>query len=112
TSLPALAAVRTKTPVEATPAPSFPETSPSAPPVSSAIAKSMQTADGLIVHATTPGGPNLPASSGPSVLEPVPSSSDAKPKNKIVGVAAPARKKSSGDSSLVRVFGLKLGRVV
>ena len=50
----------------------------------------------------------------PSDVSRLTASSKASPSaaRQVVGVAAPAKRDSSGDQSLVRVFGLKLGRVV
>jgi N-acetylmuramoyl-L-alanine amidase len=58
--------------------------------------KTLQTSDGLLVQGTS------------SPAKPM---AGVNPKQ-VVGVASPATTKGKGDSSLVRVFGLKLGKVV
>lgn len=88
----------------------------------------VQTSDGFVVRqapaaqktivAATPTPSEIrrapdPVEPAPAVPISVPASEPATTAgNKAVGVAAPAKKDSAGDRSLVRVFGLKLGKVV
>ena len=110
-------------------------------PLSTSRVTTIQTADGLVVQqAYTPPKPVVPqlsntASRRPGAMPPValasaepssavvpnPSSTLAAPSSpaattlsssKVIGIAAPAKKDSAGDRSLVRVFGLKMGKVV
>lgn len=84
----------------------------------------MQRPDGLVVQqvytppADPPAAANLSANAAPfptaapraTIAEPLPAGVPTA--SKVVGVAAPAKRDSSGDRSLVRVFGLKLSKVV
>ncbi len=84
----------------------------------------VQRPDGLIVRQTTyPSAPKTTAAAAPVTIasvEPVHSAVPASVPpitaepvaSKVVGVASPAKRDSTGDRSLVRVFGLKLGKVV
>lgn len=108
-------------------------------PLSTSRVTTVQTSDGLIVQQVyTPAKPvvpppvttatlrrtnstSIPPSSAPRVLEAVSSpalipppspSAAAVTSSKVIGVATPAKKDSAGDRSLVRVFGLKMGKVV
>ena len=86
----------------------------------------VQRSDGLVVQqvytaplnaapATNLSPAGTPLSSAPYHVEaaPVSASATAVPiTSKVVGVAAAANRDATGDRSLVRVFGLKLGRVV
>lgn len=99
-------------------------------PLTTARAVTIQRTDGLVVQQVSP-SPSVrqviaaPASSftpAPSrTVVPVPSPVRVPPpsdslssgtSSKVIGVAAPAKKDSAGDRSLVRVFGLKMGKVV
>jgi len=105
TTLPALSATRSVI--------SAPPTSPAVDrSPSTQVIKTVKTSDGLVVNSTTPSEPTSPAASIPEApprvtVAPSPSSNP-----KVAGVASPAKRGNSTDSSLVRVFGLKLGRVV
>lgn len=78
------------------------------PPVTP-LSKTVQPADALTTKNAPVSVPPLPvAIEAPEVSAPV----TAPASRKMTGVASPARRKSGADSSLVRVFGLKLGRVV
>lgn len=72
---------------------------PSPPPISAVVRDDTPSLVPVSVPART-----VPASSSP-----VPTTMAS---SKVVGVAAPAKKDSAGDRSLVRVFGLKMGKVV
>jgi len=72
----------------------------------------VQTSDGLVIQQTSitpkpvlPAKARLAATNNTNPASPVTSS-------KIIGVASPALRDSAGDRSLVRVFGLKLSKVV
>src|SRR3954447_23467018 len=106
TSLPALSATRS---VIAAPASSSAATDRSP---STQVIKTFKTADGLVVNRTTPSEPTSPAASIPEAPPPVTVSPTTPPKGNLAGIASPAKRRNSNDSSLVRVFGLKLGRVV
>jgi N-acetylmuramoyl-L-alanine amidase len=87
-------------------APASTTTSDPAAPESTPRISTVQKPDGLLIEqrvytsAAPAGGSHASAISVPPVA------------NKVIGVAAPAKKDSAGDRSLVRVFGLKLGKVV
>ncbi len=100
-------------------------------PLSTSRVTTIQTADGLVVQQVyTAPKPVIPPTtspatsiaSGTSSPEPYPASSGTVmppaasaptvTSSKVVGIAAPAKKDSAGDRSLVRVFGLKMGKVV
>lgn len=113
-------------------------TTPDDRPLATSRITTIQRADGLVVQqvytrpiasvATPPAPFAAPptSASAPSVLPsraivPASSSSLVPPpapapttlaSSKVIGVAAPAKKDSAGDRSLVRVFGLKMGKVV
>lgn len=83
----------------------------------------VQRPDGLVVQQVSapainpPLAANLPPAAVPiptvgSRATVAPATVGVPTTNKIVGVAAPAKRDSAGDRSLVRVFGLKLGKVV
>ncbi len=88
----------------------------------------LQRADGLVVEQVytprridPPLAINVPpttaarratASASTPTLAPVMATRNVPETSKVVGVAAPAKRDSTGDRSLVRVFGLKLGKVV
>jgi len=105
TSLPALSATRSVI--------SAPAASPGADrSPSTQVIKTVKTADGLVVNSTAPTEPSSPAAvttaqTPPAVTAPLSTPTS----HKAEGVAAPAKRSANG-SSLVRVFGLKLGRVV
>lgn len=102
-------------------------------PLSASRVTTIQTADGLVVQRvyTRPGpvvpqpDPGTAASPGSGAssdradsfssdiqaASPAPSPA-AIATSKVVGVASPAQRDSAGDRSLVRVFGLKMGKVV
>lgn len=102
TSLPALAATRSV--ISAPPSSPVADRSPS-----TQVIKTVKTTDGLVVNSTTPTEPSSPAPSDALAVTVPPSSP---PNRKVAGIAAPAKRRDATDSSLVRVFGLKLGRVV
>jgi N-acetylmuramoyl-L-alanine amidase len=92
--------------------------------ISTARTRTVQRPDGLVVQQVytplnQPLTANLPATATP-LPTPAPRTTvtSAAPAakvpavTKVVGVAAPAKRDLSGDRSLVRVFGLKLGKVV
>jgi len=76
------------------------------PPAHTAV---LQTQDGLVVQSNIPDA-RLSASAH-STPGPTAALAPSQPKE-VIGLAAPAKHDSAGDRSLVRVFGLKLGRVV
>ena len=78
----------------------------SLPPTHAAV---LQTQDGLVVQSNVPDS-KLSASAHP-MPGGTPALSPSQPKE-VIGLATPAKRDSAGDRSLVRVFGLKLGRVV
>src|SRR5207249_4218497 len=92
--------------------------------LSTARTTTVQRPDGLVVQQVyTPVNQPLtanPAASATSLPTPAPRTTVASAAPvlkvpaaaKVVGVAAPAKHDLSGDRSLVRVFGLKLGKVV
>lgn len=106
TSLPALSA--TKSVISAPPA------SPAAADrsASTQVIKTVKTTDGLVLHSTTPSEPASPAASIPEAPTRVTMAPSPSLGPKVAGIASPAKRRNAGDSSLVRVFGLKLGRVV
>jgi N-acetylmuramoyl-L-alanine amidase len=106
TSLPALTATRS---VIAAPA-SSPAAADRSP--STQVIKTFKTADGLVVNRTTPSEPTSPAASTPEAPPPVTVPPTTPARGNLAGIASPAKRRNSNDSSLVRVFGLKLGRVV
>ena len=92
--------------------------------LSSPRTTTLQRPDGLVVQQVyTPSvnqtAANLPSASAPlptggprtTVATPTPAV-NVPVTTKVVGVAAPAKRELNGDRSLVRVFGLKLGKVV
>ncbi len=92
-------------------------------PLSTSRVTTIQTADGLVVQQVyTPPKPVVPPPASSALPKSVPSGAAAIPppapspapvaSSKVVGIAAPAKKDSAGDRSLVRVFGLKMGKVV
>jgi len=86
-----------------------------APPAIPVRTTTVQTPDGLVVQRAYKADVTVPAPTPVSAPPPAPapiSTISTKPVTKVVGVAAPAKKDSAGDRSLVRVFGLKLGKVV
>jgi len=110
TSLPALSATRSII--------SAPAASPGADrSPSTQVIKTVKTADGLVVNSTTPSksaptavaslAPTPPTVTAPSSTSPA----STAPSGKVAGIPSPAKRSGNG-SSLVRVFGLKLGRVV
>lgn len=106
TSLPALTATRSV--ISAPPASSgAADRSPS-----TQVIKTVKTSDGLVVNSTTPTEPKSPSAVIAEATPPVTTPPARSSKGKAGGVAAPAKRRSSSESSLVRVFGLKLGRVV
>jgi len=74
-----------------------------------ARAKTVQTSDGLLVQATTGAARPILSATAPRGSSAVMNGTNSR---QVVGVASPAQPKGTGDSSLVRVFGLKLGKVV
>jgi N-acetylmuramoyl-L-alanine amidase len=66
----------------------------------------------LVVNRTTPSEPTSPAASTPEAPPPVTVPPTTPARGNLAGIASPAKRRNSNDSSLVRVFGLKLGRVV
>lgn len=92
------------------------------PPSSSERVTTVQRPDGLVVQQTSSPSINPPiAANLPSATAPLPSATPrpavvppppVSNASKVVAVAAPAKRDLSGDRSLVRVFGLKLGKVV
>ena len=70
----------------------------------------VQRSDGLVVEQVTASTSTpLAAAPAPSAVQP---DAPSRAVRKIVGVASPASRDSAGDRSLVRVFGLKIGKVV
>ncbi len=105
TSLPALSATRSV--ISAPPASPAADRSPS-----TQVIKTVKTTDGLVVNSTTPSEPTSPAAVIPEAPPRVTIAPSASSNPKVAGIAAPAKRGHATDSSLVRVFGLKLGRVV
>jgi len=110
TSLPALSATRSVI--------SAPAVSPGADRSSSTqVIKTVKTTDGLVVNSTTPTKPGPPPVSTateapPTLTAPASAGPVATPSGRrVAGIPSPAKRSADG-SSLVRVFGLKLGRVV
>ncbi|MBV9611152.1 MAG: N-acetylmuramoyl-L-alanine amidase [Acidobacteriaceae bacterium] len=99
-------------------------TSSSSNPVSiPSRVSTIQRSDGLVVQQTVvpaigasvvPASPPAPLPAEHPAMAPPAAPPVAAPAitSKVVGVAAPAKRDSAGDRSLVRVFGLKLGKVV
>lgn len=107
-------------------------------PFSTSRVTTVQRADGLVVQQVyTPPKPVVPPATAvatrrtnPASVDPIEPSRPLVPdssttliattspapttlsSSKVIGVAAPAKKDSAGDRSLVRVFGLKMGKVV
>jgi len=79
---------------------------------STQVIKTVKTPDGLVVNSTTPAEPKSLSAAVAETTTPVTTPPAPSPKSRSGGVPAPAKRRSSTESSLVRVFGLKLGRVV
>ncbi|MFL6416297.1 MAG: N-acetylmuramoyl-L-alanine amidase, partial [Bryobacteraceae bacterium] len=105
TSLPALAATRSV--IAAPTAPAAGDRS-----ASTQVIKTTKTPDGLVVNRTTPSEPSSAAAATPESAPPVTVAPSLPVGRKVAGIPSPAKRKGANDSSLVRVFGLKLGRVV
>jgi N-acetylmuramoyl-L-alanine amidase len=84
-------------------------TLPTSAATSPARVTTVQTSDGLVVQQTAAAKPAPSRSPGAIAAR---ADKVTSPPPKVVGLATPAAKDSSGDRSLVRVFGLKMGKVV
>ncbi|MBV9223850.1 MAG: N-acetylmuramoyl-L-alanine amidase [Acidobacteriaceae bacterium] len=112
TSLPALSASRSNTPSHGA-GPELPQTETPLTASSSSVSDGSAEAKSLPTAETTPPVPILSKPIPASVPATATSSRSApSAARRDIGIVSPAKRPNGNDSSLVRVFGLKLGKVV